>query len=75
MDLFNKRKKLKEAGNSCGQEVVKLIMNSSYGKCCLKPSRDQSNVVYDKDFDKYMKLHGSDINRIVDYDGFKCVSL
>ena len=50
-------------------------MNSSYGKCCLKPSKQQSEIVYEKDFDKYMNLHGSDINRIIDYDGFKCVSV
>lgn len=59
--LYELRQKLKADENESGQEVIKMIMNASYGKCCLKPSTTNTEVVSSKQFDKYMGLHGSDV--------------
>lgn len=72
--LYELRQKLKAKKNESGQEVIKMIMNASYGKCCLKPSTTNTEVVSSKQFDKYMGLHGSDVKWIVKYDGFWCVT-
>lgn len=42
--LFNKRKEMKEVKNPI-QAVYKLLMNSAYGKMCLKPIDTQTQVL------------------------------
>lgn len=43
-DLFQKRLEYKKAGNKGLSNVVKLIMNSAYGKNLLKPSEKEEKV-------------------------------
>lgn len=51
--LFEERAKQKALGNPI-QEVFKLLMNSSYGKCMLKPIGDEIKIIADKKFDDYL---------------------
>lgn len=41
--LYETRNEMKKEKNPC-QEVIKLLMNSSYGKTCLKPSTEKKEV-------------------------------
>ena len=51
--LFNERLKKKSEGNVI-QKVYKLIMNSAYGKTLLKPIDEDVDVIYKKNWDKYL---------------------
>jgi hypothetical protein len=54
--MFEARLKAKRAGNPV-QEVIKLILNSAYGKCALKEIDDEVEYVSAKDFTKYVSRH------------------
>lgn len=51
--LFNKRLEEKAKGNPI-QNVYKLLMNSSYGKCLLKPIDTEVKFVSDKQYKKFV---------------------
>ena len=51
--LFNERLKKKKEKNQI-QEVYKLFMNSAYGKSLLKPIDCDVNIVYEKNWNKYL---------------------
>ncbi len=51
--LFNERVKAKKQENPV-QAVIKLIMNSCYGKTALKEINEESNYIPNKYFEKYV---------------------
>ena len=51
--LFNKRLEAKAQGNPI-QNVYKLLMNSSYGKCLLKPIDTEIKFVSNKQYKKFV---------------------
>lgn len=51
--LFNKRLEEKKKGNPI-QNVYKLLMNSSYGKCLLKPIDTEIKFVSNKQYKKFV---------------------
>ena len=52
--LFNKRLEMKKIGNPI-QEIFKLLMNSSYGKTCLKPIESDYLIISDNKLDSYIR--------------------
>ena len=54
--MFAARLKAKKAGNPV-QEVIKLILNSAYGKCALKEIVDEVKYVPVKEFNKHIIRH------------------
>lgn len=51
--LFNERKKKKKEGNPI-QNTYKLLMNSCYGKTCLKPIEDETMIINESKFNSYL---------------------
>ena len=51
--LFNKRLEKKKEGNPI-QVVYKLLMNSSYGKCLLKPIENDIKIVNKNEWNSYL---------------------
>ncbi len=43
-ELFNIRSAMKQDKNKC-ETVIKLLMNSAYGKTCLKPSKENIKLI------------------------------
>ena len=67
--LFNARLKAKKEKNPV-QEVIKLIMNSCYGKTALKEIAEENAYVGKKEFDKYIVRHYNWIKEAVEsHDG------
>jgi hypothetical protein len=66
--LFEERAKQKSLGNPI-QEVFKLLMNSSYGKCMLKPIGDEIKIITDKKFDDYLARNYNFIIEMSKLDG------
>jgi hypothetical protein len=53
--IFKLRKTLKEQKNKPGEQLVKLMMNSSYGKTCLKFSDKSLKIIGVDEFDSFVK--------------------
>jgi len=53
-NLFEERKKQKKAKNPL-QEILKLILNSAYGKTLQRPFDDKIEYIRDKDIDDFIK--------------------
>jgi hypothetical protein len=53
LNLFNGRLQKKKEGNSI-QVVYKLILNSCYGRTCLKPIDENITIVKEDDFENYL---------------------
>jgi len=51
--LFNQRVQKKKEGNPI-QAVYKLLMNSSYGKCLLKPIENDIQIISKNNWDKFL---------------------
>lgn len=51
--LFNERLKKKKEKNPI-QSIYKLFMNSAYGKSLLKPIDDETEIVFSKNWTKYL---------------------
>ena len=51
--LFNERLKQKKLGNPI-EKIYKLLMNSSYGKCLLKPIDSDIEIVYKEKWGEYL---------------------
>ena len=75
--LFNSRLEAKKQGNPI-QNVYKLLMNSAYGKCLLKPIDTECRYISDKDYNAFVsrnynwiketeKLYGCDSWRVKMY--------
>ena len=52
--LFKDRLKHKKAGNQALQQILKLMMNSSYGKTIIKKSKIEKKIIKNKDFDNFV---------------------
>ena len=61
--LYNQRAQYKKEGNSI-QEVIKLIMNSGYGKSIQKPIKTDTKYIEDNKFNHYVYEHYNNINSI-----------
>ena len=46
--LYNERKRLKELKNDAGQQVVKLMMNSMYGRTIMKPVKTDTSFISER---------------------------
>lgn len=62
-NLFNLRLKYKKEGNSL-QSNIKLILNSIYGKCLLKPIEKQVYIKSAKDTENFIRKHYNRIDSI-----------
>ena len=65
--LYNQRAQYKKEGNSI-QEVIKLIMNSGYGKSIQKPIKTDTKYIEDNKFNHYVYEHYNNINSIKKVD-------
>jgi hypothetical protein len=65
--LYNQRAQYKKEGNSI-QEVIKLIMNSGYGKSIQKPIKTDTKYINDEKFNHYVYEHYNHINNIKKVD-------
>ena len=54
--LFDERIKAKNEDNPI-QAIYKLLMNSAYGKCLLKPIETETKYVSNKDYKKFVSYH------------------
>jgi hypothetical protein len=63
-NVFNERKKLQKEDNPLN-EVYKLICNSAYGRCVLKPIPTKDTFVNSNNIDKFIDKH---YNRIHSYE-------
>ena len=54
--LFDARIQAKKVGNPI-QAIYKLLMNSCYGKCLLKPIDNETEIVCKKNWDKYIQYN------------------
>ena len=54
--LFQARVNAKANKNPI-QEIYKLLMNSCYGKCLLKPINSETEIVYEDKWDKYLEYN------------------
>jgi hypothetical protein len=70
--LFNARIEAKKVKNPI-QSIYKLLMNSCYGKCLLKPIESDTEMIYEKNFDKYLSYNYNFIKDIVDCGNMKIV--
>lgn len=61
--LFNERKQKKAEGNPI-QEIYKLLMNSCYGKCLLKPIDTETKIINKNKWDVYLRRN---YNFIIEY--------
>lgn len=52
--LFTDRLKHKKAGNDAMQQILKLMMNSSYGKTIIKKSMSEKKIIKEKDLDDFL---------------------
>lgn len=68
--LFNERLKMKKIKNPI-EKVYKLIMNSCYGKCLLKPITDEIEIVYKNKWDDYLTRNYNFIKEYTELE--KCV--
>ena len=59
--LFNERLKMKKLKNPI-QRVYKLLMNSCYGKTCLKEIPDEVKIMSEKDFIVFKKENCNQLN-------------
>lgn len=62
-DLFEKRAQYKREGNSI-QQVMKLIMNSGYGKSIQKPIKTDTKFIPDNKLNHYIFEHYHNIDTI-----------
>jgi hypothetical protein len=53
-ELFNNRLKHKKEGNQAMQQILKLMMNSSYGKTIIKKTKIEKQIVNKKDYDTFI---------------------
>ena len=65
--LFNARLKAKSEGNPI-QAVIKLIMNSCYGKTALKEINEDSKYISNKNFDEFVSRQYNWIKEAVETD-------
>lgn len=63
-EVFQARLDMKKAKNPI-EQIYKLIMNSSYGKTCLKEINEKYDYVANKDFDNYMSRNYNWIKKAV----------
>ena len=68
-DLYNLRLKLKQDKNPA-QIVIKLLMNSMYGKTIIKPVETYTIVKDDRDdFEKYISYNYNYIDSVIEVNG------
>lgn len=65
--LFQERLKKKSEGNPI-QAVYKLLMNSSYGKTMLKPIDSDTEIIYKKNWSKYLSKNYNFIKEFTETD-------
>tara|TARA_R110002096_G_scaffold117316_1_gene254342 strand:+ start:567 stop:3896 length:3330 start_codon:yes stop_codon:yes gene_type:complete len=65
--LFKARLKAKAVGNPI-QKIYKLLMNSCYGKCLLKPIDTDMEMVSKKKWDKYLSYNYNFIKSAVELE-------
>lgn len=70
--LFNARLEAKKNKNPI-QVIYKLLMNSCYGKCLLKPIDTDLEIVYQDKFEDYLTYNYNFIKDIVDCGKLKIV--
>ena len=70
--LFEARLEAKKNKNPI-QAIYKLLMNSCYGKCLLKPIDSETEIVYNENFDKYLSYNYNFIKDIVDCGDCKVI--
>ena len=61
-NIFYKRKEYKKEGNSL-EQLYKLIMNSTYGKCIQKPVETEIRYIKDSEIEKFWWKH---YNKIIE---------
>ena len=66
-ELYNMRLEYKKTKNPL-QEVIKLIMNSSYGKTIQKPIETETEGILKKDMEEYILTHSYNLLSIDDFD-------
>ena len=72
-DLYNLRLKLKQDKNPA-QIVIKLLMNSMYGKTIIKPVETDTTVKDNKDdFAKYISYNYNYIDSVIEVSGKSCI--
>ncbi|MGI6155835.1 MAG: DNA polymerase [Enterococcus lemanii] len=75
--LFDLRRKYKKEGNSL-QQVIKLILNSIYGRTILKPIETKMKFIKDKDAIRFLRKNYNSIVEFKslyesDFTAFKCL--
>ena len=66
-DLYNLRLKLKQDKKSPAQIVIKLLMNSMYGKTIIKPVETDTIVKDNRDdFEKYISYTYNNIDSVIE---------
>lgn len=63
--MFNLRLQLKKQGNDPAQELVKLMLNSCYGKTALRHSESTKKLVFDSKINEYIQRHYREIKKSV----------
>jgi len=67
--LFQARLKAKKEKNEI-QEIYKLLMNSCYGKCLLKPIENETKIIQNNKIDEYIDKHYNFIKEITELEKF-----
>lgn len=63
--MYDKRKELKDEGKNAAQVVMKLMMNSAYGRTIMKPIETDMHFLSGEDrIDKYLGKHNVSIKTI-----------
>jgi len=67
--LFQERLKHKKAGNKALSNILKLMLNSSYGKCLIKTSNTKKSIIktktYKKVDSKWTVLNDNNISKFI----------
>jgi len=71
--LFELRKKYKAEGNIVYQLIIKLLMNSSYGKLIIKPSKHRYIFINKEDIQNYIAKHHNRVISYIDFGKNYCV--
>lgn len=65
--LFNKWLEFKKAKNEPAQQLMKLLLNSSYGKTCLKSSDSSIKMVNNNELENYVINHSTNVIRTLPF--------
>lgn len=66
--LFNQRLMFKSEKNEPAQQLMKLVLNSSYGKTCLKSADNTIKMVNNDKLDNYIINHSTNVIKSIPFN-------